>query len=196
MNRQIKKIVTRKNSNAITTNGSENGVSTTDTTNTLFNPNLYRYSHNITRKNDTNKKGRHHIESIEEIDQFLGHLPNEEEHQQQPQELTTIVKNDDVSSIHGKSWSQLGKTEKLQKIDEFVAFVSEDQQYDEPKQKKLKQFLKECIQCKKITKQKDLVYSIKEERIISIPSLAYYPASKKFMLYCPSSSIKIGRAHV
>ena len=78
--------------------------------------------------------------------------------------------------------TKLGKGAKLKKINEYVKIYSDEKNYNEEQQKKLKRYLLSCLERKKLQKTKDVNYCIKTNKILSIPALTYNDSSRKFTL--------------
>ena len=81
-----------------------------------------------------------------------------------------------------KPWTKLGKGSKLKKINEYVISYSQEKKYDEDQTKKLKRYLLNCLERKKLQKTKDVIYCVKTNKILSIPALTYSESSRKFTL--------------
>ena len=88
----------------------------------------------------------------------------------------------ELEATNNKPWTKLGKGAKLKKINEYVKSYSDEKNYNEEQQKKLKRYLLSCLERKKLQKTKDVNYCIKTNKILSIPALTYNDSSRKFTL--------------
>tara|TARA_B110000858_G_C17688903_1_gene420318 strand:- start:176 stop:682 length:507 start_codon:yes stop_codon:yes gene_type:complete len=81
-----------------------------------------------------------------------------------------------------KPWTKLGKGTKLKKINEYILSFSKEKEYTVERTVVLKRYLLNCLERKKLQKTKDVIYCIKTNKILSIPSLSYNDSSRKFTL--------------
>lgn len=79
-------------------------------------------------------------------------------------------------------WSKLDKTARIQKITTFIEIYKEEQQMDVEECKLLATFLKDCLDRKRLTRVKDVVYDKTTGLIKEIPSLHYNKVNKHFTL--------------
>jgi|TARA_B110000114_G_C15098071_1_gene402995 hypothetical protein len=78
------------------------------------------------------------------------------------------------------SWNKLDKTMKIQKCTEFITTFKESNELNENETLYLTQFLKDCIERKKLSRTKDVVYNTETGKLISIPLLLF--VNKRFTL--------------
>ena len=79
-----------------------------------------------------------------------------------------------------KPWNKLGKATKLKKLSDFVVRYSNEKKLNSTQSKQLNNYLLRCLERKKLNKQKDVVYDVKKQIIVSIPNL--YLHKNKFTL--------------
>lgn len=79
-------------------------------------------------------------------------------------------------------WSKLGNGTKLKKINIFIIEYAEKNKYNKIQQKNLQNYLKKCMERKKLQRVKDVQYNIELGKIISIPGLLFNDKRKKFTL--------------
>ena len=106
-------------------------------------------------------------------------------------QLTKCNSNNDIDSFLEKErtqnkenqWTKLDKSMKISKIAAFVESYSSENNFNEKDKSFLQDFLIYCLEQKKLTKTKDVVYDKINGTITSIPCLLYTPTlSKKFTL--------------
>jgi len=106
-------------------------------------------------------------------------------------QLTKCNSNNDIDSFLEKErtqnkenqWTKLDKSMKLSKLAAFVERYSSENNFNEKDKSFLQDFLIYCLEQKKLTKTKDVVYDKINGTITSIPCLLYTPTlSKKFTL--------------
>ena len=79
-----------------------------------------------------------------------------------------------------KPWNKLGKALKLKRIAEYVIEYSSENKLSSIQSKSLNSYLLKCLERKKLNRQKDVIYDIKEQKIKSIPNLSFH--KNKFTL--------------
>ena len=79
-------------------------------------------------------------------------------------------------------WSKLDKTIKIKKIISFAEIYKEDQQMTDEESKLLIYFLKDCLDRKRLSRVKDVIYDKTSGLIKDIPSLHYNKPTKHFTL--------------
>jgi len=106
-------------------------------------------------------------------------------------QLTKCNSNNDIDSFLEKErtqnkenqWTKLDKSMKISKITAFVESYSSENNFNEKDKLFLRDFLLYCLEQKKLTKTKDVVYDKVNGTITCIPCLIYTPTlSKKFTL--------------
>merc|ERR1711871_1012863 len=68
-----------------------------------------------------------------------------------------FLENEKVAN-KDKPWSKLSKAYKLKKISEYVIDYTKENNYSEEQSKELKSYLINCLNRKKLQRQKDVVY--------------------------------------
>ena len=81
-----------------------------------------------------------------------------------------------------KPWSKLSKAYKLKKISEFVIEYSKEKEYTPEQSSQLKIYLTDCLNRKKLQRQKDVVYDTETNKIKLINGLTYNKIKNKFTL--------------
>jgi hypothetical protein len=81
-----------------------------------------------------------------------------------------------------KPWSKLSKASKLKKIIEYIALFSKEKELTENETNDLKKYLLQCLERKKLQRQKDVVYDMETNKIKSINGLLYNKTSNRFTL--------------
>jgi len=79
-------------------------------------------------------------------------------------------------------WCKLNKTIKLQKLNDYVELYSNENNFNKEETTLLINFLKDCLDKKKLTRVKDVIYDKNDGVIKNIPALTYIKASKHFTL--------------
>jgi hypothetical protein len=79
-------------------------------------------------------------------------------------------------------WTKLDKSLKLKKIAIFVRKYSNEHQLDKKNSQELGFYLKDCLERRKIQRQKDIEYDKTTGTIKQIPNLVYNKQSGKFTL--------------
>ena len=100
-------------------------------------------------------------ENIENIDNFL--TMEKQHNQKQP-------------------WCKLGDGTKIKKIHEYINELCEKNKDTEERKKRLKVYLKKCLERKKLQRVKDVQYNVNTGKIISIPGLKFNKDKNKYTL--------------
>ena len=79
-------------------------------------------------------------------------------------------------------WCKLNKTIRTKKLLDFADIYSKKNNFEETETNLLISFLKDCIDKKKLSKVKDVLYDKESGNIKEIPSLTYTKSSKHFTL--------------
>lgn len=79
-------------------------------------------------------------------------------------------------------WSKLNKTVKTKKLLEFVELYKDENNLDEEETTLLINFLKDCLDRKKLIRVKDVCYDKNNGIITSIPALHFIKSTKHFTL--------------
>ena len=75
-------------------------------------------------------------------------------------------------------WNKINKTIKLQKLNLFSNEYGEKNKYTEKDILKLKSFFSDCLEKKKLQKNKDVIYDREKGIVIDVPGLHYQPHSQ------------------
>jgi len=89
---------------------------------------------------------------------------------------------DEKNNSKAESWTKLDKTIKTKKLFDFAIKYKEDHDLNGEEYDILVKFLKECLDKKKISRVKDVIYDKDVGSIKEIPALVYVKSSKKFTL--------------
>ena len=81
-----------------------------------------------------------------------------------------------------KPWNKLGKSSKIKIIKKFIENYSKENKLSKTDSDKLLDFLKKCIERKKLQKIKDIQYDIEKSEIISIHNLFFNKTTNKFVI--------------
>lgn len=79
-------------------------------------------------------------------------------------------------------WCKLNKTIKTKKLIEFVDIYCKDKNLDEEAYKLMTSFLKDCLDKKKLSRVKDVIYDKDKGIVKDIPALTYTKSNKHFTL--------------
>lgn len=89
---------------------------------------------------------------------------------------------DEKNNSKNEPWSKLNKTIKTQKIITFVNVYKAEKNLNEEEEKALIVFLRDCLDKKRLTRVKDVIYDKITGHIKEIPALFYIKSSKHFTL--------------
>jgi len=81
-----------------------------------------------------------------------------------------------------KSWNKLGKNQKIQKLTDYIQTITKKHDFTDDELEKLREYLIDCIDRKKLQRVKDVVYDVKTGNIKAIPSLIFDKTKRKFTL--------------
>lgn len=95
--------------------------------------------------------------------------------------LEQFLENEKQNKVDNP-WCKLDKNIKTKKFAEFAAKYSADHSLDEEESKLLLDFLKSCLDRKRLQRVKDVTYDKTTGSIKDIPSLTYAKATKHFTL--------------
>jgi hypothetical protein len=95
--------------------------------------------------------------------------------------LEEFLENEKLTKTD-QPWCKLDKNVKTKKMTEFATKYATDNSLNEDETKLLLDFLKTCLDRKKLQRVKDVVYDKTTGSIKEIPSLAYAKATKHFTL--------------
>jgi len=79
-------------------------------------------------------------------------------------------------------WNKLDKTGKIKLLNSYVDSLTQTNNLSEPEVNELKQYLTESLDKKKLQHVKDVVCDKATGKILSIPTLHFNPATKKYTL--------------
>lgn len=111
--------------------------------------------------NNSNNSSNIVKENIEDIDNFLS--MEKQHNQKQP-------------------WCKLGDGTKIKKINEYINDYSLKNKINDEDKRKLKIYLKKCLERKKLQRVKDVQYNVAAQKIIGIPGLKFNKEKNKFTL--------------
>lgn len=89
---------------------------------------------------------------------------------------------DEKNNSKNEPWSKLNKTIRTQKVLSFVESYKNEKKLNEEEERLLLAFLKECLDKKRLTRVKDVIYDKVTGNIKEIPALFYNKSSKHFTL--------------
>jgi hypothetical protein len=89
---------------------------------------------------------------------------------------------DEKNNNKNEPWCKLDKTIKTVKLLEYVEEYKQKHNLDEEEEKLLTQFLKDCLDRKKLQRVKDVVYDKTNGSVKEIPGLVYTKTNKHFTL--------------
>ena len=72
-----------------------------------------------------------------------------------------------------ETWNKLDKTIKLKKLGEYAINYCKKQNFDEHVCEQLKEFLKQKLNQRRLTTNKDVIYDVEKMQIVDIPNLIY-----------------------
>ena len=90
--------------------------------------------------------------------------------------------NEEMKNNEAEPWCKLNKTIKIQKMIEFVENYTTENVLNHEESQLLINFLKDCLDKKKLLRVKDVVYDKIKGSITEIPSLVYNKPVKHFTL--------------
>jgi len=79
-------------------------------------------------------------------------------------------------------WSKLSKASKLKHISNFITEYSKENKLKDSEQKQLRIYLLNCLDRKKLQRQKDVIYDKEKNKITAIPALTFNKVKNKFTL--------------
>ena len=79
----------------------------------------------------------------------------------------------DIKLNKKETWNKLDKTIKLKKLNEFAVSYCKKHCYEKDVTQKLTVFLKQKLNQRRLTTNKDVVYDIEKMQITDIPNLVY-----------------------
>jgi hypothetical protein len=100
------------------------------------------------------------------------------------QNLNNLEKflEDEKISSENEPWCKLNKTIKLKKLQDYVVLYKSENNLDEEEGEILVQFLKDCLDRKKLQRIKDVIYDKENGIVKSIPALTYVKTNRHFTL--------------
>ena len=111
--------------------------------------------------NNSNTSGPIVKENIENIDNFLS--MEKQHNQKQP-------------------WCKLGDGTKIRKLHEYINELCLKNKDNDERKKRLKVYLKKCLERKKLQRVKDVQYNVNTGKIINIPGLKFNKDKNKYTL--------------
>lgn len=95
--------------------------------------------------------------------------------------LDKFLENEKNININ-EPWCKLNKTIKTKKIIEFIEIYKKDKELNEEETSNLTKFLKDCLDKKKLSRVKDVIYDKVNGVVKEIPALTYTKLTKHFTL--------------
>jgi len=95
--------------------------------------------------------------------------------------LDKFLENEKNNNVN-EPWCKLNKTIKTKKIIEFIEIYKIDKELTQEEGDNLTKFLKDCLDKKKLSRVKDVIYDKVNGIIKEIPALTYTKANKQFTL--------------
>lgn len=95
--------------------------------------------------------------------------------------LDKFLENEKNININ-EPWCKLNKTIKTKKIVEFIEIYKKDKELNEEETSNLTKFLKDCLDKKKLSRVKDVIYDKVNGVVKEIPALTYTKSTKHFTL--------------
>ena len=95
--------------------------------------------------------------------------------------LDKFLENEKNININ-EPWCKLNKTIKTKKIVEFIEIYKKDKELNEEETSNLTKFLKDCLDKKKLSRVKDVIYDKVNGVVKEIPALTYTKLTKHFTL--------------
>ena len=120
-----------------------------------------KYKSALFNKNNNNNKETILINNISKLDLFL---------------------ENDTNNNKNEPWCKLNNITKIQKLLDYVNFYKKENKLNEDEELLLINFLKDCINRKKLQKEKDVIYDKNTGIIKEIPALLYTKVNKRFTL--------------
>ena len=94
-------------------------------------------------------------------------------------EIVSLQKKS-LSTMKPKTWSKLDKMSRISKLNDYVSRYSKEHSLDPQSSSQLKKYVRECLDRKRLTRVKDVVYD-KDTGIISdIPGLIFNKQCNRF----------------
>ena len=95
--------------------------------------------------------------------------------------LDKFLENEKNNNVN-EPWCKLNKTIKTKKIIEFIEIYKKDKELSQEEADNLSKFLKDCLDKKKLSRVKDVIYDKVNGIVKEIPALTYTKANKHFTL--------------
>lgn len=93
-----------------------------------------------------------------------------------------LILHNETSNSKKEGWCKLGKTEKIIKLNLYVDKLSQNNKLSETTSEILKKYLIECLDRKRLTSVKDVIYDKEEAIIKDIPCLFFNNNTNKYTL--------------
>lgn len=106
---------------------------------------------------------------------------NESKSSQSLQKLDEFLEEEKTCN-ETEPWCKLNKTNKIKKILDYVEIYKKEKNLDEEESGLLIQFLRDCLDRKKLQRIKDVLYDKENGVILEIPALTYVKTTKHFTL--------------
>tara|TARA_B000000557_G_C20593662_1_gene366658 strand:- start:111 stop:542 length:432 start_codon:yes stop_codon:yes gene_type:complete len=103
--------------------------------------------------------------------------------------INDILENEMKANKH-KPWNKLAKNVKIKLLKDFSETYCDEKKYNETIKKNLINYLLKCLERKKLTKVKEIIYDSSSNNIKSIPMLTFDNIKNKFTLRSQSEKKK------
>lgn len=90
--------------------------------------------------------------------------------------------DESIDPTKSEKWNKMDRTTKLNKLNLFTLKYKDDHNLSEEEYDILKNYLKDCLEKKKLARVKDVVYDSDKHMLVSIPGLHFNKMSKKFTI--------------
>lgn len=90
--------------------------------------------------------------------------------------------DEDITRTHTQTWNRLDKTTKLVKIREYLENIDGDISIDGAEVNRVVDYLRSCIDRKRMANTKEVEYDTKLSKIVAIRDVAYNSDQKNFTI--------------
>tara|TARA_Y100000816_G_scaffold288619_1_gene273502 strand:- start:1069 stop:1563 length:495 start_codon:yes stop_codon:yes gene_type:complete len=113
-----------------------------------------------------------------------GSLPGLEDAKSDPDTLNSLEMFLEKNTEHNKTerWNKLDRTLKLRKVNDFIQDYTEKNNLTDEENRILFDYLKDCLDKKKIMRVKDVVYDNDNDKLVEICGLHFDRSNKKFTI--------------
>lgn len=127
---------------------------------------------------------QNNTENIKHQPILLNSIPSKDNSISSMKKFDEIVNLQNTTSTINKNlpWSKLSKLAKINKIQDYVETYSETNMLKQSEKTALHNYLRDCLDKKKLQRIKDVIYDKDTETIKDIPGLSFNGTSQKFTL--------------